>query len=250
MDLSGKTALVTGAGRRIGRATALALGRNGANVVVHYRRSEAEARAVVAELAGIGVRSIAVRADLGDTSTIDQLFRDSLRLSGTLDILVNSASIFGESRLDDVAAAAFKENLQINATAPFLLMRELHRHLEQQRRNGSVVNFLDTRVTDFDRTHVAYAVSKRVLHTLTQMAAVEYAPLMRVNAVAPGLILPPEGKDRSYLERLKSTNPLNAYGDLEQLTDAVLFLLGSEFVTGQTIWVDGGRHLRGDFYGY
>ena len=250
MDLSGRTALVTGAGRRIGRATALALGRCGADVVVHYRRSEAEARGVVAELTSFGVRSMAVRADLRDPAAIDQLSRDSLRLTGRLDILVNSASIFGESRLEDVAAVAFNENMEVNATAPFLLMRELHRHLEQQRRSGSVINFLDTRVTDFDRGHVAYAVSKRALHTLTQMAAVEYAPLMRVNAVAPGLILPPEGKGTSYLERLKSTNPLNSYGNLEQITDAVLFLLGNEFVTGQTIWVDGGRHLRGDFYGY
>lgn len=250
MNLSGKTALVTGGGRRIGRATALALGRSGADVVVHYRRSEAEARGVVAELVGIGVRSMAVQADLSDSSAVDQLCRDSLRLTGALDILVNSASVFGESRLDDVAAAAFGENLDINATAPFLLMRELHRHLETQRRNGSAINFLDTRVTDFDRTHVAYAVSKRALHTLTQMAAVEYAPRMRVNAVAPGLILPPEGEDTSYLERLKSTNPLDSYGSLEQITDAVLFLLGNEFVTGQTIWVDGGRHMRGDFYGY
>ncbi|HUX20798.1 MAG TPA: SDR family oxidoreductase [Spirochaetia bacterium] len=250
MNLSGQTALVTGAARRIGKATALALARLGADVVVHFRSSEAEARSVVAELVDLGVRSKAVAADLSDEDSPTQLFENSLELTGHVDIVVNSASIFEEATLGEVAPDDFRRNMQVNSTAPFLLARELYEHLRARGGQGVIVNFLDTRITDYDRLHVAYAVSKRALHTLTRMEAEEFAPLIRVNAVAPGLVLPPEGKDQGYLEELKASNPLNAYGNVQQVCDAVLFLIGAEFTTGQTIWVDGGRHMRGDFYGY
>ncbi len=111
-----------------------------------------------------------------------------------------------------------------------------------------VVNFLDTMIRDYDKKHVPYHVSKKVLQDLTRMMAVEYAPKLRVNAVAPGLVLPPLGKDESYLERLKHTNPLQSYGSGEQIAHAVVFLLTNEFITGQCIYVDGGRNLRGAMY--
>ncbi|MFW6158915.1 MAG: SDR family oxidoreductase, partial [Planctomycetota bacterium] len=118
-----------------------------------------------------------------------------------------------------------------------------------QGRDGAIVNFLDTRVVAYDREHVAYHLSKRMLFSLTRMMALEFAPAVRVNAVAPGLILPPPGRDRAYLERLKSSNPLNRVGTLGQVTEAVLFLLGNEFVTGQVVFVDGGQHMNGRTYG-
>jgi pteridine reductase len=104
---------------------------------------------------------------------------------------------------------------------------------------------LDTRVAGYDRQHVAYHLSKQMLCTLTRMMAVEFAPRIRVNAVAPGLILPPEGKGMDYLEGLKGTNPLNQYGSAEDISAAAVFLIGSAFITGQGIHVDGGRHLKG-----
>jgi NAD(P)-dependent dehydrogenase (short-subunit alcohol dehydrogenase family) len=249
MNLSGKTALVTGSARRIGKAVALALSGLGADVVVHYRSSQAEARAVVSELTTLGVRSIAVEADLATETATKRLFEKALRLTGHLDILINSASIFEENCLEDVTYEDFHRNLDINALAPFSLAREFHQHLEKERREGVLIDFLDSRVTDYDRRHIAYAIGKRALHTLNRMAAEEFAPLLRVNAVAPGLILPPEGEDKTYLERLKGTNPLRNHGTVKEVTEAVLFLVNNEFVTGQTIWVDGGRHLRGNFYG-
>lgn len=250
MSLGGKTALVTGAARRIGRATALALARAGANVIVHYRSSEEQAHSLVEEISSLGVRAQALPADLAGAPAVESLLVDALRLTGRLDVLVNSASIFENAMLEEVSLEEFRRNFDINALAPFVLTRNLYRHVNGRQGIGVVVNLLDSRVTDYDRRHVAYALSKRMLHSLTQMTAMEFAPVLRVNAVAPGLILPPPGKDESYLERLRTTNPLQSYGTLEQVTDAVLFLVENAFVTGQTIWVDGGRHLKGGFYGY
>jgi len=249
MNLSGKTALVTGAAHRIGRATAVALARAGASVVVHYRSSEAAATAAVEELKGLGVDAHTIGADLASESDALELVPRAIELAERLDILVNSASIFEEATLESVEQVDFRRNFAVNAMAPFTLMRELYRHLKGRGSSGVAVNLLDTRITDFDRKHVAYAVSKRALHTLTRMSADEFAPVLRVNAVAPGLVLPPAGQEADYLERLRHTNPLERYGSVDEVTNAILFLVDNEFVTGQTIWVDGGRHLRGSFYG-
>ena len=139
----------------------------------------------------------------------------------------------------------------INALAPLLLSRsfvELNKSRQPSLR-PVIVNFLDSRITDYDRQHAAYHLAKRALFTLTKMMALEFAPGVRVNAVAPGLILPPSGKDRSYLEQLKSSNPLNSIGEVDQIVDAVRFLINNEYVTGQVIFVDGGRHLLSNTYG-
>lgn len=250
MNLQGKTVLITGAARRIGRAVALALARAGADIVVHYRSSEGEVRDLTQELSALGVQTQALAADLADACAVEALVTEALRLTGRLDVLVNSASLFEEATLEEVELEEFRRNLDINALSPFVLTRNLYRHVNERQATGSVVNLLDSRVTDYDRRHVAYALSKRALHSLTQMTAMEFAPVLRVNAVAPGLVLPPAGMDEGYLERLRTTNPLQSHGTLAQVTEAVLFLVGNAFVTGQTIWVDGGRHLKGGFYGY
>ena len=136
-------------------------------------------------------------------------------------------------------------NLQVNALSPLWLCRAF----AAQQRAGAVVNFLDTRISDYDREHAAYHLSKRMLHALTKMLALELAPRIRVNAVAPGLILPPPGQDETYLRRHINTNPLRRIGTPEGVAAAALFLLRSAFVTGQVIYVDGGRHLKGCVYG-
>ncbi|HNR34300.1 MAG TPA: SDR family oxidoreductase, partial [Candidatus Hydrogenedentes bacterium] len=140
---------------------------------------------------------------------------------------------------------AFYDAVNLNALAPFLLGR----CLAAQKRPGGIVNLLDARIADYDREHASYHLSKRLLFTLTRMMAVEFAPCVRVNGIAPGLILPPEGKDESYLAQLAATNPLNRYGSPDDVAEAVLYLLRSDFVTGQVIFVDGGRHMRGGMYG-
>ncbi len=262
--MKGKTALVTGAARRIGRAVAVALAEVGVNVVVHYRESAEEAEEVVQELAACGVKSVAVAADFDEAGSCEILFEAGLGLTGALDIVINSASIFESVSMDDATPAELRRNFEVNALSPLILTRLLARHLAQRRGNapgrarkdgaesidaGGVVNFLDSRITDYDRNHFPYAVSKRALHAITRMTAIEYAPYVRVNAVAPGLILPPPGEGTDYLNRFKTSNPMQAYGTLDQITRSVMYLLENDFVTGQVLYVDGGRHMKGSVYG-
>jgi len=243
-DFAGKTALVTGGAKRIGRATALALADAGANVVVHYHRSAAEADEVAQAIREKGSDAWTVPADLAEQAGPAGLFDRAVEAAGAIDIIINNAAIFPEDGLADVTSEALAANVHVHAWAPLVLSRAL----AAQSRDGAIVNFLDARVVDYDRKHVAYHLSKRMLLSLTRMMALEFAPRIRVNAVAPGLILPPRGKDETYLERLASTNPLQCYGSVEDVTDAVMFLLRNDFVTGQVLFVDGGRHLKGRVY--
>jgi NAD(P)-dependent dehydrogenase (short-subunit alcohol dehydrogenase family) len=239
------TALVTGAAKRIGRAIALALAREGVHVVIHYHTSQKEADAVADEARQEGVRAWTLQADLSDPLQTEQLLDRAIKTAGPLDILVNSASIFPQNHITDFTVADFYDNMQINALAPLWLSRAFAR----QEREGEILNLLDTRIHDYDREHAAYHLSKHTLYALTRMLSVELAPCIRVNGVAPGLILPPPGKDRAYLEQRMHTNPLQKIGTLEDIVETVLFLLRSDFVTGQIVCVDGGQHMKGLMYG-
>jgi NAD(P)-dependent dehydrogenase (short-subunit alcohol dehydrogenase family) len=238
--LDGKNALVTGAARRIGRAISLALAREGANVAVHYSSSEDDAAGLVVEIEKLGARVVALRADLSDQGELEGLVERAREALGTIEILVNNASIFPSDTLATVELASVKENLEINAWAPLVLTRAFAAQTER----GHVVNLLDSRLSGFDHTHVAYILSKHVLAALTRMSAIELAPGIAVNAVAPGLILPPMGKDEDYVERLAQTVPLKRRGAPDDIAAAAIYLVTSEFVTGETIFVDGGRHLK------
>lgn len=244
-SLAGKTALITGAGKRLGRACALALAREGAGVIVHFRTSDREAHAAAEEVRHLGAPAWLVQGDQSDPADAARLFQQAVDQAGVINFLVNSASIFPENSLLDFTLDTLMENIRVNAFGPLVLARAF----AGQKREGAIINFLDTRITDYDRKHAAYHLSKRMFFTLTRMMALEFAPLIRVNAVAPGLVLPPEGKEERYLEELAHTNPLNTYGDENDVADAVVFLLRSRFVTGQVLYVDGGRHLHGNTYG-
>ena len=242
--MMGKTALITGGARRLGKAMALTLARQGANVVIHYNKSAGAASSLGDQIRAAGVQAWAIQADLCDKGQADGLFQQAVELAGPVSVLINNASIFKTETLGEMSAESLRQNIDIHALAPLILSRAM----ASQGRAGHIVNLLDTRVTSYDRNHAAYHLSKRLLLTLTRMLALELAPDIAVNAVAPGLILPPEGKDRSYLENLAHTNPLNRVGCERDVTDAVLFLLESRFVTGQIIYVDGGFHMKGHMY--
>lgn len=244
-SFAGKTALITGAGKRLGRACALALAGRGAGIVVHYRTSEKEAQETAEEIQALGAPVWLVSGDQGEPAEAEAFFRRAVDRAGTIDYLVNSASIFPESRLNDFSFDDLMNAVRINAYGPLVLCRAL----ASQQREGAIVNFLDARITDYDKLHVAYHLAKRMLFTLTRMMALELAPHVRVNAVAPGLVLPPEGKDDSYLRDLAHTNPLNTVGGVQDIAEAVVYLLGARFVTGQVLYVDGGRHIHGNTYG-
>ncbi len=244
--LRGQVALVTGGARRLGRAVAEALAQEGVHVVVHYKTSGDEAREAVARLRDRGVEAWAVRGHLEDPEEAAGLLPRAVELCGRpVDILINSASIFETSRVLEFEPEELERNVRVNALAPLLLARSL----AAQQRPGQIINFLDTRVVEYDRLHAAYHLSKRMLFSLTRMLALELAPAIRVNAVAPGLILPPPDRDEAYLDALARSLPLRRHGVTADVVRAVLFLLHSDFVTGQILYLDGGQHLMGSMYG-
>ena len=243
--LAGRTALVTGGAKRLGRALCCALAEAGANVVVHYGTSQDEAEAVRAELAGLGVSAWTLSADLAKPDEAEDLLAAACEQAGPIDILINNASVFPEATLADCTAEEIAACMNVNAYAPLAISRRF----SEQGRDGAIVNLLDCRIADYDAAHVPYHLSKRALFALTRMMALEFAPQVRVNGIAPGLILPPAGKDEAYLAELASTNPLNRYGGPDDIVSAALFLLESPFITGQVIYVDGGRHMIGNVYG-
>lgn len=239
-SLGGRTALVTGAGKRLGRAIALALAKEGVDVVVHYNRSVKEAEELSGELQNSGVRAWAVKADLEAPEDYSTLVERAAKAAGSLDILINNASTFPPSTLNTMSLDDFTASMDVNAWVPFALSRDFFRLSGK----GDIINLLDTRITGYDWKHVAYILSKHALALLTRMTAAEYAPAVRVNAVSPGLILPPPGEDQGYLKDLAHTVPLKRHGEPEDIASAVVFLLKNDFLTGAVIPVDGGRHLK------
>ncbi len=246
--LTHKTALITGAAKRLGRAMALALAKQDVMVVVHYHTSQDLAASVKADIEQAGGQAVLCQADLADAAQADSLVGRAVELTGRpLDILINNASIFDTQSLLETTSEAMAENMQVHAYAPLALSRDFA--AQGQLIRGHIINLLDSRVQDYDTLHVPYHLSKRSLLALTRMLAVELAPAVAVNAVAPGLILAPEGQGDEYLQALAHTNPLNRSGTATDICEAVLFLVQSEFITGQVIYVDGGRHMKGHMYG-
>lgn len=244
-NLRGKAILVTGAAKRIGKAVALALADAGANVVIHFNRSEYEAEDMADDVRRRGVSSWTVRADLSDSSATAHLVENVWDLAGALDCLVNSASVFPESTIGSIEVSSLAHVVGVNVLAPLALSRAFARRAE----TGAIVNILDNRIDRIDTVHAEYLLSKNMLRTLTSMMAVEFAPKIRVNAVAPGLILPPPGHDAAYLGNLTGRTLLGCHGSPDDIAGAVLYLLTAPFVTGQVLFVDGGENLKRAAYG-
>jgi NAD(P)-dependent dehydrogenase (short-subunit alcohol dehydrogenase family) len=243
--LDGQTVLVTGAGKRLGRAAATALAQAGAGVILHYQTSREEAESLMKEIRGAGGRAWTIQANLSEPEEAAGLVARCTELAGPISGLVNSASIYPADTLHEMTEASLQSNIRVNAWAPFVLAKAV----AAQGIRASIVNFLDTRILDYDAQHVSYHLSKRMLFSLTRMMALEFAPAVRVNAIAPGLVLPLAGKDEAYLESLAHTNPLNTFGSADDIARAVVFLFASPFITGEVIYVDGGRHMLGGVYG-
>ncbi len=235
MQLQGKTALVTGAGRQIGQAIALALAEAGANIVAHYHRSEAGAAETVAKARLRGVRAAAVGADLADPDQVRDLIRWSAQALGVPDLLVNNAAIFEPGTLLGTSEEAWDRHFALNLRAPFVLTQVFASFLED--REGKIVNVADWRAAYPGRAYAAYTVAKAGLLTLTEIAARELAPRVQVNALALGPVTGPE------LERLVERIPAGRIASLPEVTDAVLFLVRNDYVTGETLFLDGGAHL-------
>jgi pteridine reductase len=245
MNLDGRVALVTGGGVRLGRAIVQALAAEGAVLAVHHHGSGEAARAVVADLRAAGRRAEAFHADLTDDAQLGALVPAVESALGPISVLVNNAGQFTRAAFLDTEPATLDAEWRLNARAPFLLTRVAARGMVA-RGEGVVVNVLDIGgVFVAWRFYAAYCMSKAALHMLTQVLALELAPTIRVNGVAPGTVLPPERMGVEDRESLRARIPLGRFGRPEDVAETVRFLVtGPDFITGQVIAVDGGR-LRG-----
>lgn len=238
MQIEGRTALVTGGARRVGRAFSLALAEAGADVVVNYNASAEEAEATVREISALGRRAVAVQADVSSGDDVRRLVREAERTFGRLDILVNNASLFERRRFEDITEAELDRVLGINLKGPFMLSQAAAPLLRHE--GGVIVNICDLSALQPWPSFAHHAVSKAGLLHLTKVLARALAPAVRVNAISPGTVLPPEseegedGSERRVLERAGTT------GDA---VDALLYLVRADFVTGENLVVDGGRML-------
>ena len=242
MELNGKVALVTGGAVRLGKALTLALAGAGARVAVHYGRSAESAAATVTEARTLGSEAEAFQADLRVAGNAGLLLEDAVARFGQVDILVNSAAIFEPGDLADTTEALWNAHFDTNLKAPFFLSQAFAAHVAN-RRPGHIVNIADWRATRPGPHYLAYTLTKAALITMTRSLALALAPAIQVNAIAPGAILPPPGKDREYLERLAEGIPLMRAGSPDDVAQALLFLLRADFVTGELVFITGGEHL-------
>jgi NAD(P)-dependent dehydrogenase (short-subunit alcohol dehydrogenase family) len=241
--LQGRTAVITGAGVRIGRAIALALAAHGANVVVHYGRSRDEAETTAADIRRLGRRAITVSADLAQPVQAAATIFDAADSLGGADLLINSAAVFDDAPLADTSEELYDCQLDVNLKAPFFLCREFVRRLPPDRR-GHIVNLADWRAETPPADYMAYTLSKAGVVALTKGLALQLAPRVQVNAIAPGAILPPPGGDeRSWRDRKLPDVPLRRTGSTDDIAAAALYLVRSGFVTGEVLHVTGGEHL-------
>ncbi len=239
-----KWVLVTGSAQRLGRAVALEMAQHGWGVVVHYRNSAHEA-AQVAELARAhSGGSVTIKADLGDAGERGALIGEATRAAGaSLAALVNCAAIFEHDTIDTLSEDHLRRHIEINAFTPSLLAREFAEALPEEGR-GVVINFLDFKLASPYPDHFSYTLSKYALSGATDLLARALAPRVRVNAVAPGYVLPAPGQSEADYQRLHADTPLGRGPTPDDIAHAARFLIENEAVTGQTIYVDGGRRFR------
>lgn len=236
------TVLVTGAGRRIGRAIALDLAAAGAAVAVHYNRSNKAAAAVVAEIEAGGGKAAAVQADLMDEKAAATLVGRAANAVGPLDCLINNASVFEDDNPRTATRQTWDTHMQVNVRAPFLLTQAFAAQLADGV-EGHVINLIDQRVWNVTPYFTSYTVSKVALWGLTQNLALALAPNIRVNAIGPGPTLPSVHQTTEQFRRQWSKLPLKRQVQPEEICRAVRFLLDAPSVTGQMIVLDGGQHL-------
>jgi NAD(P)-dependent dehydrogenase (short-subunit alcohol dehydrogenase family) len=236
MDINGKVALVTGAAKRVGKEIAQGLAERGAQLAIHYRSSMEEAREVA------GAKGAVFQADFADIQSVGTMFAEIEKKLGGLDILVNSASVFDASTADEATPEHWDSQMDVNAKAPFFIAQQAAR-LMRRRGSGKIINIVDVAGEVIWPSYLPYSVSKAALIAVTRGLAKTYAPEIQVNGIAPGPVLFPdhysEEKKRIAIERTL----LKRAGSPKDIVNAVVFLIENDYITGDIIHVDGGRHI-------
>jgi pteridine reductase len=236
-----QTALITGASRRIGRAIAEHLAGKGWNVCIHFNSSEEEAENLEERLRLLypGQKFYRFKANLEIEQELENLIPSVISKAGTFTLLVNNASVFDRNYLQDTDTEFLKHQMDVNFKAPFVLIRDFVHYCVE----GNIINIVDTRITSNKSNFAAYSISKKALWELTKMAALEFAPRIRVNAIAPGVSIPPEGKGEEYIKKLAAHIPAKEPVGLGPVLQSVDFILENKYLTGQLLFADGGENL-------
>ena len=240
--LTGRVALVTGAGRRVGRAIALALGARGMHVVVHFNGSRLGADETARLITDAGGQAVVEQADLSLVDAAHDLIDRAVAWRGTLTALVNSAAIMLRTPVGETAVSDWDTMFAINVRAPYFLTQRAAPALAASQ--GAIVNIADLAAFESWPAYVPHGMTKAAVVQMTRAMAKALAPGVRVNAVAPGVVLLPDGWSAEGAEHLRSTTPLRRLGSPEDVAQAVVFLLEAQYVTGEVLRVDGGRHIR------
>jgi len=238
-----KAALITGAARRIGRAVALGLARQGYAIGIHFHQSRAEAMALVAEVQALGVAAHAISADLSYEGATAALIPAATAVLGPIGVLVNNASSFERDEWNDATRESWDRHFEANLRAPFVLSQAFAKTLPETAQ-GLIVNMTDQRVWSPTPHFMSYTLSKAALWTLTQTMALALAPRIRVNAIGPGPVLPSPRQTDAQFARQAASVPLQHPSSPEEVADAVIAFLALPSVTGQMLALDGGQHLQ------
>lgn len=236
-----KTALITGASKRIGKSIVEYLADKGWNIIIHYNSSERSAKQLLQALSlkfpeqTFGI----IKANLSVETETAELIPKTITEFGKFQLLINNASIFDSGYLKETTLNLFENQINTNLKAPFVLMRDFANYCK----NGNIINFVDTRITSNKSNFAAYSLSKKALWELTKMAALEFAPLIRVNAIAPGATLPPTNKDENYLLKLAQNTPMKKPGGVSPILKSINYILENNNLTGQLLFADGGENL-------
>lgn len=237
----GRAALITGAARRVGRAIALQLAREGWDIGLHYLNSEAEARAAAAEIEALGVRCRIYSADLARAEASRPLIGAFCADFPTATLLVNNASTYVHDNIDTLTPDQWRRQIEVNTLAPILLARAFHAAIRER---GCVVNLLDHKIVNLTPDYFSYTVSKAALHAATIMLAMAFAPKTRVNGIAPGLLLPSGSLSERQFAKLHARAPLGRGATPADVAEAVSYLARAEAMTGAVLVLDGGGHFE------
>lgn len=242
MELNGKVALVTGGAVRVGKAIALALAQAGADVVINYHSSADAAASTVAEIEALGRRAVAIRADVAQGNQVQALVDEAVARLGRLDVLVNSASLWRKTPWAELDEAAWDQLVDIALKGPFLCARAAGPHLAAHG-DGAIINIIDLSAFVPFRHFMPHSAAKAGLLNLTYSLAIELAPAVRVNAVAPGPVLPPPDYSEAQIQAAAKRTLLGRWGTAEDVAQAVVFLVRAPYITGAVLPVDGGERL-------
>ncbi len=234
-----ETVLITGSAIRLGKAIALSFARKGYNIALHYNSSQDQANKTLEEIKNLGVKCKGFKFDLSKTRELEHHITEIFNVFPELTTLVNSASAYIQADIGNTEIDDYEKLFDINLKAPYFLSK----YFAQKCNKGNIINIIDNKISFNQNSYAAYLLTKKSLAELTKLSALEFSPNIRVNGVAPGVILPAGSRSQEYINWRINAIPLKIKGDEKNITDAIFSLIENNFITGQIITVDGGEGI-------